>query len=61
MIDIDHNSTVDNDNQVPQNQNSTNNDSVVQLHLQSDQIECDMEDVILNGYDMLSNDILHIE
>ena len=44
-IDIDHNSTVSDDNQDPRNQNGINDDSVVQLQLQSNQNECDMEDV----------------
>ena len=44
-MDIDHNSTVSDDNQDPRNQNGINDDSVVQLQLQSNQNECDMEDV----------------
>ena len=43
------------------NQNGMNDDSVVQLQLQSYQNECDTEDVVLNDYEMLSNDVLHIE
>ena len=33
----------------------------MQLQLQSGQNESDMEDVILNDHDMLSNEVLHIE
>ena len=51
VIDIDHNTTVNDDNQDPRNQNGINDDSVMQLQLQSDQNKYDMEDVILNDHD----------
>ena len=54
VIDIDQNSTVDDDTQDPRNSNGINDDSVVQLQQQSNQNECDTEDAILNDYDMLS-------
>ena len=61
VIEIDHNSKFDDDNQDERNCNGINDDSVMQPHLQSDQNEDDIEDVILNDHDMLSNEVLHIE
>ena len=57
VIEIDHNSKVDDDNQDEGNHNGINDDSVMQLQLQCDQEEDDMEDVILNDHDMLSNNV----
>ena len=60
-IEIDDNSKVNDDYEDEGNSNSSNDDSVIQLQLQSDQNEYNMEDVILNDQDMLSNEVFHIE
>ena len=60
MIEIDDSSKVDDDHEDEGNSNGTNHDSIMQLQLQSDQNKYDMEDVILNDHDMLSNEVLHI-
>ena len=61
VIEIDDSSMVDDDNQDEGNHNGTNDYSVMQLQLQSNQNEYEMQAVILNDHDMLSNKVLHIE
>ena len=56
VIEIDHNSKVNDDNEDEGNTNGTNDGIIMQ-----DQNKCDMEDVILNDDNMLSNEVLHIE
>ena len=61
VIEIDGNSKANNDNEAEGNSIGTNEDSIMQLQLQSDQNEYDMEDVILTDHDMLPNEVLDIE
>ena len=56
VIEIDDNSKVSDDNEDEGNTNGTNDGIIMQ-----DQNKCDMEDVILNDDNMLSNEVLHIE
>ena len=60
VIQNDHNSKVNDENQDEGNHSDLNYDSVMQ-QLQSDPNEDDMEDVVLNDHDMLSNKVLLIE
>ena len=61
VVKIDHNRMVNNDHQDEGNHNGITDDSVMQLQLQSDQNEDDIESVVLNDHDMLSNKLLHNE
>ena len=60
-IEINDNTKVDVDNEDEGNSNGTNDDSIMQLQLQSDPNKYGMEDILLNDHEMSSNEVLHIE
>ena len=61
VIEIDDKSKANNVNVDKGNSTGTNDDIIMQLQLQSNQNKYDMEDVVLNDHDMLSNEVLDIE
>ena len=61
VIEIDDKSKANNVNVDKGNSTGTNDDIIMQLQPQSNQNKYDMEDVVLNDHDMLSNEVLDIE